>query len=577
MRKGVLYSCWLLVCLARTLNAGALCPDGSQAGYQQQISHLQQQLAQWDHAYHVEGRSPVADEIYDQARLQLQRWQECSGKQPDTVLLPQDSSFDAAHRYTQMGLEKLTAAQVRQWLKGRQNLWVQPKLDGVAVTLVYRQGRLQQVISRGDGRHGRSWLAHARAIAAIPQQLPVALDAHLQGELYQKLERHIQSENGSHQARSSVAGWLNRSYLDQATGERIGLFVWEWPDGPEQMDERLEQLAALGFGDSKKYSQPVAGFDSISRWRQHWFNNPLPFASDGVVIRQGVRPASQLQHAYPPAWAVAWKYPLSQTVARVLRFEFNVGRTGRITPIAALEPVELDGKRISRVSLGSLQRLQQLDIATGDHVSLRLSGHAIPQVTGIAWRGPQRVTPALPDPARYHALSCFQPGPGCEQQFLARLQWLGSKRGLGMAGVGKGSWSLLVEAGLLHGLTGWLDLQPDQLRTLHGMGDKRSEQLLLAFQHARRQSLERWLIALGAPPALRLRAGDDWASLARLDPSGWQQRGYGEPAAKTLQAFFQHPELQPIARQLARAGIDGFADSSGQQPVTREPATGQIR
>lgn len=329
----------LLGSLLLPVAAAELCPSWPAETMQQHIRQLQQQLKQWDHAYHVEGRSLVDDQVYDQARHQLTQWQQCSGQSITPPVLPAASRDTQAHRYTQMGLNKLTEQQIQRWLHGKSGLWVQPKLDGVAVTLVYQQGRLQQVISRGNGRHGQDWLPHAAAIAAIPKQLPRPLNAHLQGELYQKLAQHTQSASSSHQARSSVAGWLNRNELNSGLGQQIGLFVWEWPDGPANMEQRLKQLAELGFADSVHFSHPVQSLEDIRQWRMRWYNTALPFATDGIVIRQGTRPAQQLTHAYPPVWAVAWKYPLSQTVARINGIEFNIGRTGRITPVALLDPV----------------------------------------------------------------------------------------------------------------------------------------------------------------------------------------------------------------------------------------------
>lgn len=559
MRKGMLC---LLGILSVSLTLPALsadhCPGWTAEQLQLQITHLQQQLEQWDHAYHVDGRSLVDDEVYDQARTRLAQWERCSHVAPSAIRLPADVRHTLAHRYTQMGLDKLDEPQLRNWLRDRHDLWVQPKLDGVAVTLVYRQGRLQQLISRGDGRHGQDWLEHARYIAAIPRQLPQPLDIHLQGELYRKLEQHVQSAHGSHQARSMVAGWLNRKQLDSDTGRHIGLFVWEWPDGPASMPERLQQLAALGFADHRQFSQPVTGLEEIRHWRDHWYNHPLPFATDGVVIRQGQRTASRLQQAYPPAWAAAWKYPPSQAVTRIKGFEFHIGRTGRITPVALLEPVELDRKRISRVSLGSPARLQQLALGVGDHVSVRLSGQAIPQLAGIAWRNPQHQPAQLPDPARHHALSCFRHTPGCEQQFLARLHWLGGKQGLQMHGVGPGTWAMLTGSGGIHSLGGWLQLDATQLVSRSGIGQKRAQQLQAAFAGARRQPFRRWLTAIGAPPALRLQPGDHWGLLASLDPGSWQQRGYPARQANNLHDFFQHPEVRQLGDALAAAGIDGF-------------------
>lgn len=559
MHKGLLHKSHLLTCcLMLPALVPAACPEPAETGLQQQIEHLHQQLRQWDHAYHVEGHSPVPDEVYDQARTKLQQWQLCNDGMADTIRLPADSRFTRTHRYTQMGLKKLSAQQLQQWMQDRQDLWVQPKLDGVAVTLVYRQGRLAEAISRGDGRRGIDWLKHAQTIPAIPKQLPVAVNAHLQGELYLKLEQHVQANNNSHRARSSIAGWLNRNHIPPEAAGRIGLFIWEWPDGPKKMHARLEQLAALGFTDSQRYSLPVTGFAAVSHWRNHWFNSPLSFATDGVVIRAGSRPASQLQHPYPPAWAVAWKYPLSTAVSRITRFEFNIGRTGRITPIAILEPVELDNKRITRVSLGSIQRMQQLNAGAGDYLSIQLSGHSVPQASAVAWHSPQRTLPDLPNPEKYHAFSCFQYVPGCEQQFLARLEWLGSKRGLNMRGVGRGSWTLLAQAGHVRSLTQWLDLDDARLRSVDGIAEQRSRQLLNAFDRARQQPYARWLSALGAPSILRVLPTDNWTNLSRLDLHHWQQRGYSPAGAATLFEFFRQSDIVTIARQLASAGVDGF-------------------
>lgn len=559
MHHKVFHLLLLLIGLVlQSATAAPRCPEFSAQELQTHSHHLQQQLQKWDRAYHLQGHSPIADELYDQARQQLEYWQHCLGEPVKSPSLPNNKDQTRSHHYTQMGLKKLSETQLKQWLHNKDDLWVQPKLDGVAVTLVYANGLLQQAISRGNGRQGQNWLHHAQQIDAIPKRLPLPINAHLQGELYQKLDGHIQSAGGDHQARSSVAGWLNRNRLDSATARQIGLFVWEWPDGPASMPERLLQLEQLGFSDSKKYSQPVSTLAEIAHWRAHWYGNPLPFASDGVVIRQGQRPAEQLRRPYPPTWAVAWKYPLSQALARIIRFEFTIGRSGRITPIALLEPVELDGKRISRVSLGSVARLRQLDLAIGDHISIRLSGHAVPQFTEVIWRAPERRHPTLPEPTRYHALSCWQPIDGCRQQFLARLHWLSSNKGLNMPGIGPASWAMLVDNKLVTDLTDWLELDQTQLAQLDGMGERRAQQWHQAFKQARRQPFVRWLTALGAPPTLRLQPDDHWSQLISLQLSEWQQRGYSMRSATTLHAFFQHPEVQQLAQRLATAGIDGF-------------------
>jgi DNA ligase (NAD+) len=134
---------------------------------------------------------------------------------------------------------------VQGWLNGRTDLWIQPKVDGVAVTLVYAQGQLTQVISRGNGVKGQDWSGKAQAIAAIPKHLPWQKKTLIvQGELYWKLDGHVQALAGSLNARSKVAGLLARTSISAEEGANIGLFVWGWPDGPGTMKERLAGLRA---------------------------------------------------------------------------------------------------------------------------------------------------------------------------------------------------------------------------------------------------------------------------------------------------------------------------------------------
>src|SRR5690606_35244720 len=116
------------------------------------------------------------------------------------------------------------------------------------------------------------------------------------------------------------------------TAEQLGLFVWDWPNGPRSMAERLAGLTRIGFTDSASLTQPIERFAQVHEWRERWYRGALPFASDGVVLRQGTRPPPQRWRAEPPHWAAAWKYPLRTAVSGVRKVEFRIGRSGRITP-----------------------------------------------------------------------------------------------------------------------------------------------------------------------------------------------------------------------------------------------------
>ncbi|MDP9938638.1 NAD-dependent DNA ligase LigB [Ectopseudomonas alcaliphila] len=536
------------------------CPDWPASRAKSELAALSQQIAEWDDAYHNQGRSLVADEIYDQARERLQSWHQCFPTARTALADPlAGSTGSIAHPVPQTGLRKLNDAAVAEWINNRSDLWIQPKVDGVAVTLVYRRGLLQQAISRGDGRLGQDWTARARQLPAIPTRLQEPLDAVLQGELYWRLDAHVQGRDGGAGARGKVAGLMARQALDKQQASAIGLFVWDWPDGPADMPERLQALQKLGFADSLHYTQPLQGAKDARRWRQRWFDEPQSFASDGVVLRQGTRPPGERWQAEAPHWAIAWKYPAGQALAVVQAVDFSIGRTGRITPILRLQPVDLDERRISRVALGSLQTWEKLDIRPGDQVAIRLAGLTIPRLDQVIWRSPERAAVRAPDPNRYHALSCWRLSGECQQQFQARLNWLAGKQGLNLPGVGPGTWSTLMAGQKLEGLLDWLALDSEHLQQLPGIGPRRASQLQQAFAQAQQRSLQQWLQALGAPSGFTLGTEDDWATLLARGHAEWmQQPGMSQKSAERLVAFFSHPEVQRLGAQLQEAGTVGF-------------------
>ncbi|WP_455922100.1 NAD-dependent DNA ligase LigB [Pseudomonas putida] len=534
------------------------CPRWEPPRAERQISALQAQITQWDDQYHRQGVSPIADELYDQSRLRLAQWRGCF---PEVKVAAPAALVTAAgpvaHPVVHTGVGKhAQQASVADWLNGRKDVWVQPKVDGVAVTLVYRQGRLHQLISRGDGVRGLDWTSAAATIAAIPAQLPRPVDLVLQGELYWRYEGHVQATAGSDNARSKVAGLLARKVLGHDEGAALGLFVWDWPDGPPTLPERLAGLESLGFAEPAAYSQPIQSVEDASHWREHWYNSPLPFASDGLILRESRRPPASRWQAKAPYWIAAWKYPYAQALAEVRDVTFGVGRSGRITPVLELLPVRLDDRTVRRVSVGSLNRWQAMDIRPGDQVAVDLAGLTIPRLAEVVWRNPERLDIFVPAPEQYHGLSCWRLAPGCESQFRARLAWLSGKQGLNLPHVGPGTWDRLINAGHVVGLLDWLILTDEQLQSMPGMAQRSRERLLSSFALAGKRDSGVWLKALGMPSGPVLQPGDTWQLLAARDAQQWQQQaGIGAVRAAQLQGFFRHPEVMLLAEQLAGAGI----------------------
>ena len=550
-----LFPLFLALCAGQV--AAAPCPDWPAEQARRELAALAAQLADWDDAYHRQGRSPISDELYDQSRQRLEDWQACFPAEAITPTAPlQGAGGPVAHPVAQTGLAKLRDADaVRTWMAGRDDLWIQPKVDGVAVTLVYRDGRLQQAISRGDGRSGQDWTARARLIGAIPQHLPRNDELILQGELYWRVAEHVQARDGGNGLRGLAAGAMARGTLDEPRARQVGLFVWDWPNGPASMTERLRGLRAMGFADSVALTLPLRTLEEASQWRERWYHQPLPFASDGVVLRQGQRPAGDSWIAEPPSWAAAWKYPPRQALAQVRAVQFQIGRTGRITPLLQLQAVELDGRQVRRVSLGSLQRWRELDVRPGDQVAIALAGLTIPRLDAVVWRSQQRMVLQVPDPAQHHALSCFRPTPGCASQFAARLQWLGGKQGLALPGVGAGTWEKLQ----LQGLLDWLALADEELARRPGFGPRSAASLSASFASARQRPFAQWLRALGLPPSGSAPLQGGWTALAAREETDWDAfAGIGATRAAQLAAFFRHPEVLQLREQLQRSGIEGF-------------------
>jgi DNA ligase (NAD+) len=548
----------LLALFCLSANA-AECPNWPPERASNEITTLQKQIDLWDDTYHRQGQSLVADELYDQSLARLTKWRSCFGLDATADPL-RTAGGTVPHPIPHTGLEKLGDGQaVQAWLKGRSEVWVQPKVDGVAVTLVYRNGLLAQAISRGDGLKGKDWTAPARQIPGIPQQLAVPIDLVVQGELYWHAPGHVQADAGSLNARGTVAGLMARKQLSVQQASGVGLFVWDWPQGPNDLLERIAALDSLGLPSTAPHSHPIKTLADVERWRDHWYRSPLPFASDGIVMRQNQRPAAERWQAKPPYWIAAWKYPFAQALAEVRNVQFQIGRTGRITPVLDLAPLQLDDRQIQRVSVGSLRRWQDMDIRPGDQVSISLAGLTIPRLDSVVLRSSERQPLQVPNAEDFHSLSCWQATPACTSQFLARLTWLSGKQGLDLPGIGPGTWKKLLETGRVNNLLDWMTLDSQELANIDGFGERSVARLADSFTLARQRPFASWLKALGMPPTGQASLADSWQALAQRDTEQWQaEAGIGPGRAAQLSAFFRDPHLLALSETLRNAGIDGF-------------------
>ncbi|MEB8267984.1 NAD-dependent DNA ligase LigB [Klebsiella grimontii] len=558
MQKGV----WALVLWMLVGYGQAACPAWPQAKAEQEMERLGQRITEWNNAYWQQGSSTVSDEVYDQLAARLAYWQRCfTGETPAHSALP-PLRGDTRHPVAHTGVRKLAnQADVARWMRGQSGLWVQPKVDGVAITLVYRQGRLTQAISRGNGLTGEDWTARVLQIPSIPKTSDgVLANSVLQGELFLLREGHVQKRMGGMNARAKVAGMMMRQEA-QAELDRLGIFIWAWPDGPEDMEQRLALLRQGGFLYSTLFSHPVADAQQVERWRQRWLTSPLPFATDGVVVRRAKESAGRYWAPGQGDWVIAWKYPPASRVMEVRGISFSVGRSGKIAVVALLEPQLLDDKRVQRVNVGSVSRWYNLDIGVGDQLQISLAGQGIPRIDSVVWRTAQRNKPR-PPAARFNALTCYFATPECAEQFLSRLVWLSSRSVLDIDGAGEALWRTLHDARSMEHLFSWLAFTPERLQSIPGISAQRGQRLWHQFNLARERPFLRWIQAIGVPIPKTAFAGlkeDDWRRMQDRNEEQWRRLpGIGAERARQLVRFLHHPDVAALAKWLSGQRVPGF-------------------
>ena len=539
----------------------AVCPAWSPARAQEEISRLQQQIKQWDDDYWKEGKSEVEDGVYDQLSARLTQWQRCFGSEPRDVMMPPLNGA-VMHPVAHTGVRKMVDKNALSlWMRERSDLWVQPKVDGVAVTLVYRDGKLNKAISRGNGLKGEDWTQKVSLISAVPQTVsgPLA-NSTLQGEIFLQREGHIQQQMGGINARAKVAGLMMRQD-DSDTLNSLGVFVWAWPDGPQLMSDRLKELATAGFTLTQTYTRAVKNADEVARVRNEWWKAELPFVTDGVVVRAAKEPESRHWLPGQAEWLVAWKYQPVAQVAEVKAIQFAVGKSGKISVVASLAPVMLDDKKVQRVNIGSVRRWQEWDIAPGDQILVSLAGQGIPRIDDVVWRGAERTKPTPPE-NRFNSLTCYFASDVCQEQFISRLVWLGSKQVLGLDGIGEAGWRALHQTHRFEHIFSWLLLTPEQLQNTPGIAKSKSAQLWHQFNLARKQPFTRWVMAMGIPlTRAALNASDErsWSQLLFSTEQFWQQLpGTGSGRARQVIEWKENAQIKKLASWLAAQQITGF-------------------
>jgi DNA ligase (NAD+) len=469
----------------------------------------------------------------------------------------------------------------------------EPKLDGLAVSLIYENGRLSRGATRGDGVTGENVTSNLRTVRAIPTQLrgadwPQRIE--VRGEVY--LPRAAFERMNEQAAkmgtkpfinpRNAAAGSLRQldpratakrplSFFAYAAGDHAG---WTLPPTHFQV---LGQLRKWGFPVST-LAERVEGVEGCLAYYQRigGLRPSLPFDIDGVVYKVDDLAAREElgSVARAPRWAIAHKFPAEEATTRLLKVEFQVGRTGALTPVARLQPVFVGGVEVSNATLHNMDEIERKDVRVGDLVVVRRAGDVIPEVARVILE--ERPADAQPVLLPSHCPVCGAPverdpeavvarctgGLTCRAQLHGALLHFVSRRALDIEGLGDKLLVQLIETRRVKTPADIFRLQAEDLATLERMGEKSAANLVTAIAAARTTTFARFLYALGVPQvgevtaqALAARFASLEALMQASEEALLEVADIGPVVAHHVASFFAQPAHQALIADLIQVGV----------------------
>ncbi|OKY73694.1 MAG: DNA ligase (NAD(+)) LigA [Desulfobulbaceae bacterium DB1] len=573
----------------------------------QRLQWLREEIARHDYRYYVLDAPLIADVEYDRLFRELLELEE---RFPDLVTpdspsqrvggAPLDKFSQVIHRFPMLSLENaFSEAELRafeerllRYLKEGTGLAyaAEPKLDGLAVELVYENGLLVQGSTRGDGRTGENITANLKTIPAIPLRLrgeaPGLLE--VRGEVFMapagfrelNKERETAAEPLFANPRNAAAGSLRQ--LDPRLTARRPLDFYAYGiSDPSLVNcggqmELLRQLRLFGFKVS-----PLARFcPTMAAVIEHYrylleVRSGLDYEIDGMVVKVDSFALQERlgSKARSPRWALACKFPASQATTRLQTIEFQVGRTGAVTPVAILEPVAIGGVTVSRATLHNEEEIKRKDLRLGDMVLVQRAGDVIPEIVQplVDRRTGDERPVVMPAecPACGHKL-VREPGevaircvnPHCPAQRLRSLIHFSGKSGVDIEGLGKKAMEQLFNEKLVTDIPDIYTLRAEVLEKLDGWAAKSAENAVAAIRAGKTSSLARFLSALGIRHVGEVTAQlleERFETLENLIRAGKDElleiEGVGLQVAESIRDYFDDPAVLAMLRRLQELGL----------------------
>ena len=569
------------------------------------MRELEQLLDYHSHKYYVENNPEISDREFDMLLRELQeleaKYPEYADENSPTKRVGSDLTAEfqsVEHRYAMQSLSNTySSEELGEWIEritkeiGEVEFVCELKFDGTAISLTYENGALKQAVTRGDGRRGDDVTNNVRTIGSIPLRLrgegyPSLFE--IRGEIYMpyasfdrlNAEREAQGEPLLANPRNAAAGTLKQQSSKVVAERGLDCTLYHIA-----LDEPIKSTHWEMLAEAKRWGFKISEHIKVCRSREeieafiaYWDaeRKSLPYATDGIVIKVNSYAHQRTlgSTAKAPRWAVAYKFQAEKALTKLLSVDFQVGRTGAVTPVANLEPVQLAGTVGKRASIHNADQIELLDIRIGDMVYVEKGGEIIPKITEVELS----MRPADSAPFEYitHCPECgaelvrdegeakhFCPNSkGCKPQIIGRIVHFVSRKAMDIEGLGGETIELLWENGMLHNIADIYHLDPVQLASLPRLGEKSAANIIEGVRLSKEVPFERVLFALGIRYvgettakylASHFRTLDAIANATAEELSEAEE--VGAKIAVAIKEYFSDEENRKIVDTLRSAGL----------------------
>lgn len=571
---------------------------------QEKIDSLRTLLNSYAHEYYVLDKPSVPDSEYDEKLAELRQLEE---QFPDLITTdsptqrvggePLEGFQKVQHSIPMLSLGNAFNEQdLRDFARRASQGTSKPlafvcelKIDGLAISLTYEDGKFVRGATRGDGTTGEDITSNLRTIKSIPLSIKEKRKIEVRGEAYMPHKsflalNKLREENGEElfaNPRNAAAGSLRQLDPKIAASRNLDVFLYgigEWQGDPvSSHSERLTQLKELGFRTNPEWKK-CESVEEVLEYVEYWTRERpnLPYEIDGIVIKvDDLDTQEDLGFTVKsPRWAIAYKFPAEEVVTKLLDIELSVGRTGVITPTAILNPVKVAGTTVQRASLHNEDLIRAKDIRIGDTVVIKKAGDIIPEVVRVIpekreedvleFHMPTECPACGSELVRLEeevALRCIN--PSCPAQLQEGLVHFVSRNAMNIDGLGEKVINQLFQEGLIHTIADIYRLERDELLKLERMGEKSVDNLLKAIDASRENSLERLLFGLGirfigAKAAKTL--ATEFETIDKLQQATYDELvavdEIGEKMADSIVQYFSEQEVTDLIQELKELQVN---------------------